>query len=135
MFREGAGALRGGMFREGAGALRETVREGAGALREAVREGAGALREAVGFLVLLCFGCCWLLFRVLVLLVVVLRFSSSYGLMSRPQLDSSAGAVPFASPSHPKSLPSRRPWSRKCFIAWGALHAPSDLQNVHFRSG
>ena len=44
-----------------------------------LREGAGALREAVGFL-LLCFGCgCWFLFRVLVLLVV-LGFSSSYGL-------------------------------------------------------
>ena len=38
-------------------------------------------REAVGFLLLLfCFGCgCWFLFCVLVLLVV-LGFSSSYGL-------------------------------------------------------
>ena len=45
-----------------------------------LREGAGALREAVGLLVLLCFGCCgWLLFLVLVLFVI-LRFSSSYGL-------------------------------------------------------
>ena len=45
-----------------------------------LREGAGALREAVGLLVLFCFGCCgWLLFLVLILLVV-LRFSSSYGL-------------------------------------------------------
>ena len=45
-----------------------------------LREGAGALREAVGLLVLLCFGCCgWLLFLVLILFII-LRFSSSYGL-------------------------------------------------------
>ena len=45
-----------------------------------LREGAGALREAVGLLVLLCFGWCgWLLFLVLILFII-LRFSSSYGL-------------------------------------------------------
>ena len=29
--------------------------------------------------------------------------------------------VSSPAPSHPKRLPSRRPWSRKCAIAWGAL--------------
>ena len=44
-----------------------------------LREGAGALREAVGFLLFFLRGGWWFLFRVLVLLVV-LGFSSSYGL-------------------------------------------------------